>query len=334
VAFFHNLYFFSYYRLGDMVLRKMLYRKIMVASSLLLVIMLLYFIPNPEIEDVIVEKLEYVYPNNETIIYLLDKNNYVSRTKVPVNQESVVSLAKDLVECMSIDGLKTNIIPEGFNAVLPKNIKVLDLEFNNGILKIDFSQEFNNIKEEQEEVIIEAIIYTLTSINGIDKISIYVDGKKLEHLPNSKKKLPEYLDKSYGINKTYDITSLNEVDTYTVYYVSNNSDESYYIPVTKYINNDEKQDKINIIIDELSTNLIYETNLASYLDANAKLLDYEIMDEQVRVNFNEKILSNITDDVILEEVQYTIGLSLCDELDVSSVIFLVNNKEIATFSLE
>ena len=29
---------------------------------------------------------------------------------------------------------------------------------------------------------------------------------------------------------------------------------------------------------------------------------------------------------------YTIGLSLCDELDVEEVIFEVNNQEISTFS--
>ena len=51
-------------------------------------------------------------------------------------------------------------------------------------------------------------------------------------------------------------------------------------------------------------------------------------------NFNEAILSNITSSKILEEVKYTIGLSLCDELEIEKVIFLVNNKEISTFSLK
>ena len=45
-------------------------------------------------------------------------------------------------------------------------------------------------------------------------------------------------------------------------------------------------------------------------------------------------LSDITNNLILEEVMYTIGLSLCDELEIEKVIFLVNNKEISTFSLK
>ena len=89
---------------------------------------------------------------------------------------------------------------------------------------------------------------------------------------------------------------------------------------------------MKIIIDELSTSMTYETNLMSYLNTNAKLLDYELTDNKIKLNFNNYILSDITTNVILEEVIYTIGLSLCDELSIEEVIFQVDNKEISTFS--
>jgi len=69
----------------------------------------------------------------------------------------------------------------------------------------------------------------------------------------------------------------------------------------------------------------------SYLNSNVKLLDYEITDKVIKLNFNDLILSDITNNLILEEVMYTIGLSLCNELDVEDVIFEVNNQEISTF---
>ena len=166
---------------------------------------------------------------------------------------------------------------------------------------------------------------------GIEKIEIQVEGIKLTKLPKSKKALPEFLDKEYGINKKYELTSLNDVYSYTVYYVNSYNDESYYTPVTKYINSDN-QDKVKIIIDELATSMTYESNLMSFLNTNVKLLDYEVIDNKIKLNFNNLILSDITSNVILEEVMYTIGLSLCDELDVEEVIFQVENEEIATFS--
>ena len=310
----------------------MMYRKIIVSSSLLLVILMLYLIPTNKQEiDIPNQTLEYVYPNDLEVIYLLDNNDYLSRTKISVNNKDLISKATDLIETLIIDGKKKDIITNGFKPLLPKDTKILNIDLNNNILTIDFSQEFNNIKEKYEEKLIESLVYTLTSIEGIEKIEILVEGNKLKQLPNSKKTIPELLDKEYGINKQYELTSLNDIYSYTIYYVNNYNNESYYTPVTKYINSDE-QDKVKIIIDELSTSITYETNLMSYLDTNVKLLDYEIIDETIKLNFNNLIFSDITSNIILEEVIYTIGLSLCDELDVEEVIFEVDNKEISTFS--
>ena len=316
------------------MLKKMLYRKIAVASSLLLVILMLYLIPSNkgeiEIEN---QTLEYIYPNNLEVIYLLDEHNYLSRTKISASNKDIISKSTDLIETLTIDGKKKDIISNGFRALLPKGTKLLNLSLKDNILTINFSKEFTNVDEEYEEKLIESLTYTLTSIDGIDKIEIQVDGIKINSLPKSKKQLPEYLDKNYGINKKYELTSLNDIYSYTIYYVNNYNEESYYTPVTKYINS-EKQDKVKIIIDELATSMTYESNLTSYLDNNVKLLDYELIDDKIKLNFNNLILSDITSNVILEEVMYTIGLSLSDELGVSSVVFEVNGEEITTFNLE
>ena len=68
------------------MLKKMMYRKIAVASSLLLVILMLYMIPtnNNEIE-IKNQTLEYIYPNDLEVIYLLDDFNYLSRTEISTN---------------------------------------------------------------------------------------------------------------------------------------------------------------------------------------------------------------------------------------------------------
>ena len=313
------------------MLKNLMYRKIAVASSILVVMLMLYLIPANKEEITVEQKLEYVYPNDLEVIYLLDSNNYISRTKISVDNEDALSKTKDLIEGLTIDGKKQDIIPNGFKSIIPENTQVLDVSLKEKILTINFSKEFNNIKKEYEEKLLESLIYTLTSIEGIDKIEIYIEGVKLTHLPNSKKKLPEYLDKTYGINKQYELTTLSDIDSYTIYYVFNYNEETYYTPVTKYVNN-ENQDKVKIIIDELATSLVHQSNLSSYLDTNVKLLDYEIVDKTIKLNFNDLILSDITNNVILEEVMYTIGLSLCDELNVEEVIFQVDGNEISTFS--
>lgn len=313
------------------MLKKMMLRKIAVATSILLVMLMLYLIPGNKNEINMNQILEYIYPNDLEAIYLLDNNDLLSRIQISVNKMDSVTKARDLIESLTINGKRQDILPNGFKSLLPIGTKILNIDLKDKILTVDFSSEFLNIKEDYEEKLIESITYTLTEIDGIDKIIVLVNGKRLTSLPNSKKKLPEYLDRSYGINKQYQLTTLKDIDSYTVYYVLNYNDKIYYTPVTKYINN-ENQDKVKIIIDELSTSLTYQTNLMSYLDANVRLLDYEIVDKTIKLNFNDLILSDITNNVILEEVIYTIGLSLCDELDVNKVIFQVNNQEISTFS--
>lgn len=304
----------------------------MISSALLLVILMLCLIPanNKEI-DINNKTLEYIYPNDLEVIYLLDNNDYLSRVKISANNKDLISKSTDLIEALTKNGKKKDIITNGFKALIPENTKLLNIALNNGILSINLSKEFNNIDKIYEEKLIESLAYTLTSINGIEKIEISIEGNKLTNLPKSNKKLPEYLDKTYGINKRYELTSLNDIYSYTVYYVNNFNNEAYYVPVTKYINSEE-QDKVKIIIDELSTSIAYETNLMSYLDANIKLLDYEINDNIIKLNFNNLILSDITSNNILEEVVYTIGLSLCNELNLEKVIFQVDEQEISTFS--
>ena len=314
------------------MLKKMMLKKIAVATSLLLVMLMLYLIPSNKDEIEVKQILEYTYPNDLEAIYLIDSYNNLSRTKISVNNQDTITKAKDLIEGLTIGGKEQDILPNGFKPLLPSNTKILDIKLTENVLTIDFSKEFLNVKKENEEQVIEALTYTLTSIKGINKISLSIEGNKLTSLPNSKKKLPEYLDKSYGINKEYELTGLSSIDSYTIYYVLNYNNEVYYTPVTKYINN-ENQDKVKVIIDELAASLSYETNLMTYLDTNAKLLNYEINDKTIKLDFDEFILSDITNNTILEEVVYTIGLSLCDELDLDTVIFIVNDEVITTFKL-
>ena len=317
------------------MIKKMMLRKIIMSTSILLIIFLLYLIPTNENEIDLNnnQRLEYIYPNDLEAIYLVDTYNNLTRSMISVNNKDTISKVKSLLEELTIDGKKKDIIPSGFKPIIPKNTKINNLDLDNGLLKINFSKEFYNVTKEDEQKLLEAITYTLTSIDDIDRIEIFVESKKLTKLPNSNTKLPDYFDKNYGINKQYELTTLNNIDSYTIYYVMNLNDEVYYTPVTKYINN-QNQDKVKIIIDELSSSLLYETNLMSYLDSNVKLLDYEMTDKVIKLNFNDFILSDITNNLILEEVMYTIGLSLCDEFDLEEVIFNVDNQQISTFLMK
>ena len=311
------------------MLKKMSIKKIMVSSTAIILLLVIYLIPdNKKDIDLMNDKIEYTYNNVESTIYLVDSNNYVARTSIATCKCDGVDLAKDLVNGLIIGGSKNNIIPNGFRSILPPDVSILNIELNNKILVIDFSKELLEVNEKDEEKMLEAIIYTLTSINGIDKVIIKVEGEVLDKLPNSKNNIPTVLDRSYGINKIYDLSSLNDIMSYTTYYISTYNDNKYYVPVTKYVNSKDS-DIVKVIIKELGSSPIYQTNLMSYLNANTTLNDYELVDNSLSLNFNELLLNEVDKKHILEEVIYTISLSM-DNIynDLESVSFLVNNEEI------
>ena len=309
------------------MIKKMLYKKILVASSLLVVLFMLYLIPTKKEVEFAETNLEYVYPNDLETVYLLDSNDYVARVLISASNDSIISKATSLIDALTIGGKKENVIPNGFRSIIPSGTKVIDIELEDGVLVINFSKDILDIDKKYEDKMIESLTYTLTSINGIDSIKLLVDGKELKKLPNSNKLLPTFLDKSYGINKIYEITNVGNIDSYTVYFVNSVNDNKYYIPVTKYVN-DYKQDKIRIIIDELASSFTYQSNLSSFLNENTKLLNYEVIDKQIKLNFNDMIFSDITNNDILEEVVYTICLSINDSIDIDSVVVLANDREI------
>ena len=96
--------------------------------------------------------------------------------------------------------------------------------------------------------------------------------------------------------------------------------------MTKYLNDD--REKIKIIVDELASSYLYNSNLMSYLNSNTTLLSSEITDDTLSLVFNQYIFSDQTTKNILEEVIYTIGLSIGVNYDVKQVVFNVDNQEI------
>lgn len=317
------------------MLKKMSIKKILVSSTAIILLLIIYLIPdNKKDIDLKNSSIEYNYNNVVGTIYLVDSNDYVARTTIPTCKCDDVALAKDLVEGLIIGGAKNNIIPNGFRSILPPDVVVKDINLKDKILTIDFSKELLEINKNDEEKAIESLVYTLTSINGIDKIIIKVEGEILNKLPNSKNNLPTVLDKSYGINKTYELSNLNNILSYTTYYTSSYNNNKYYVPVTKYVNSKES-DIVKVIIKELGSSPIYETNLMSYLNTNATLNNYELAGSNLILNFNEQLLNDIDKKNILEEVIYTISLSMDNIYDnLETVSFQVNNEEISTVNIK
>ena len=311
------------------MLTKILKKRIILTTAVLFALSLMYILPKEKLYtlDKVEEELVYEDENlNKEVVYLLDSNNMLGRTEVVINQNDVISKARELLEILINNDKSENKIPNGFRGLIPSDTKINSLNFDNNVIKVDFSKELLDVDIKYEEKVVEAIVYTLTSIKDVDKVILYVDGEILTKLPKSGLNLPSTLDKSYGINKEYDLTTYKDVNQVTIYYVNKYNDQTYYIPVTKYLNDD--REKIKIIIEELASSSSYSSNLMSYLNSNTELLATKQDMDSLFLTFSEYIFNDINEKNILEEVIYTISLSVEANYDVKEVVFQVDNQEI------
>ena len=292
------------------MLKKIYMRKLYVSILAIFAMLLIYLIPssNPKLD--IKEELEYVSSDvMEADVFLMDKDSYVALTEVPVSEKDVVKRALELIKILTVGGMDSKV-PSGFSGIIPPNTEVLSASFEDGILKLDFSKEILDISKELEEKMIEAIVYTMTSIEKVNKVIIYVEGDILTKLPKTKIILPGTLDRGFGINKEFNLTSTKDIMDVTVYYINQINDSYYYVPVTKYLNGDN--DKVSVMVEELSNN----TSLKSFLPSYTSAVSSKLEDSVIKIE-----LSNKEDnEFIKEKVDRTVLLSACDSFDVDEVI--------------
>ena len=303
------------------------FRRIIVASlAFILVVITIYIFPKNEVK--IPSKTIYKKANTAAI-YLIDKNNYVARTSINVNSTNKEEIALELLNALINGTNKNKFIPEGFISNIPKGTSINSIKSQGDLILIDFSEEFLNIKS-NEEKIIESIVYTLTEINGINKVKILINGKMLDKLPISGKKLPEILTREIGINHKSEINSFKNTQDVTTYFLSSYNNNSYFVPVT--ITTEDDKEKIEIIIKELESKDNIDNNLSTYISAGTELKNYQILENEFNLEFNNLIFNSFNK--IDEEVVYGLALSIYDNYNISHLSIEVDNKKIEAYTLK
>lgn len=300
------------------MLKRKLIRKIFITTLTAFILLVVYSIPNlMENENAIKTNLEveYITGIGTNNIYLLDKNNLLVKTNILLDKKDKIEQIKLLIKNLIEDN--SNKFPEGLKATIPSNTKVIDVFYDEGYVTINFNRKLLNINNELKDRMIESIVFSIMDLGNIKGIIIEVEEQIM-------KDYNKVLDKSIGINKKYNIKSRNNINKVVVYYLEEIDNSKYYVPVTKFLNDD--RDKIKIIVDELTTSYIYEPNLMSFFNSNTKLLNHEEQENVMIINFNNAIFD--TDNKVIEEVKYTLAYSVFDNYDVNQVLIQVDGKNI------
>lgn len=125
---------------------------------------------------------------NKTKAYvgLETSTNRIFLYPIELNEESLnnkISLIISTLKTSSYNSIAT----KGLVPTVPSNVKLLNYKFNERNIELNFSKDFLNVFKGNTEfntLMYDSILYSYTSIEGIDTVSIVIEGEKVESFNN------------------------------------------------------------------------------------------------------------------------------------------------------
>jgi germination protein M len=200
--------------------------------------------PPADIEQAMLSNVEesaWAAGNDRITVYLLDRNGYLApmslREEPTASQSSAI--AERAIGWMTVNKQLASQLPPGFTAVLPEGTKVSAVTENTPerTISVDFKAPFPGIAASRERKVIEALVWTLTELPGIDKVELSVGGKPIRSLPSSGLPVDIVLTRGMGINleKAKNVEPSHAMGV-TLYFSSQSAEgEGYFVPVTRLI---------------------------------------------------------------------------------------------------
>lgn len=262
-------------------------------------------------------------------LYLIDSNGMVVSQTLELPAPNSNEVATQVMEYLVKGGPVTEILPNGFQAVLPEGTEILGLNLQeDGTMIVDVSEDFKNYEANDELKILEAMTHTLTQFENVNKIKLRIDGQQLKEMPVNGTPISEGYTRVNGINIVdTDTLDLMESKAVTMYYPAEHDENRYYVPVTQYIESGE-ENEFSSVIQGLIDGPGYNTNVVHVFNPETTLANEpKLNDGVLEIVFNEGILKDSEQSIISDEVMETIVRTLTEQRNVEAVNVKVENVE-------
>ncbi len=260
-------------------------------------------------------------------LYLVDANGMVVAQTLELPISDSKEVAAQVLTYLVKGGPVTPILPNGFQAVLPEGTEILDLNLQeDGTLIVNVSEEFEDYKAEDELKILQAMTYTLTQFDSVDRIKLWINGYPQDEMPVNGTPIESGYSRVNGINlvasETLDLMNSQAI---TMYYPSEYNDNRYYVPITQHIEMDD-QDIFAPIVRALISGPTYQFNALHVFNAETSLIHRPTLENGVlTLVFNQEILKDSDKAVISDEVIETLVRTLTEHPRVEAIEVKVEN---------
>lgn len=262
-------------------------------------------------------------------LFLIDVNGHVASQILQLPKLESQAVAEQVLNYLIKDGPVTEILPNGFSAVLPADTEVLGLNLqDDGTLIVDLSEEFTNYEATEEIKMIEAMTFTLTQFPNVERIKLQINGTPLEAMPVNGTPIAQGYTREKGINlSAANAIDLLESERVTMFYPSEYNNNRYYVPITEYVEKDGNiyQSIMQILMDGVK----FKEFLADEIfDPKAMLVsEPRIKNDILQLQFNEYILDDVAEGIISDEVMETLVRTFTGLPEVEAIEVNVQNVE-------
>ncbi|QOY33981.1 GerMN domain-containing protein [Anaerobacillus isosaccharinicus] len=255
-------------------------------------------------------------------LYLIDQNGLVAPQALQLPKSEGV--ARQALEYLVQDGPVSELLPNGFQAVLPAGTEIFGVNIKDGVAIADFSEQFKDYRPEDELKILQSITWTLTQFESVETVKIRINGYDQEVMPVNGTPIGEGFSRANGINmETNNMVDVSNSKGVTLYFLSQNGENVYYVPVTRRVNSNE--DQLKAVVSQLLAGPSNFSNLLTDFRHGVQLIEEpRYANGVVTVNFNEALLNHIEGTAISEEVLNLLVLSLTEQAGVEKVAIEVN----------
>ncbi|XID93576.1 GerMN domain-containing protein [Paenibacillaceae bacterium WGS1546] len=267
-------------------------------------------------------------------VYLLDRNEYLAPMSLRADNapSSPKSAAEKAIAWMTANKQLADQLPPGFVAVLPEGTKVSSVTENQEeqTISVDFVAPFPSIPASRERKAIEALVWTLTEIPGIDKVKLSVGGKAIRSLPASGMPVDPVLTRGLGINveKAKDVQPTYAMGV-TLYFSSRTSSgEGYFVPVTRLIN--RQADPVQAALEQLIAGPLQSGVLHSPIDSGVTIERLTQMADTVNVSLQDE--ERLSDAPVPSEMMEALVLTLTEAAGLPQVQVVMNGDDSFTDS--
>lgn len=228
---------------------------------------------------------------DQLTVYLMDRNGYLAPMTLGVDMEnkSAVAAAQQAIDWMTADEQLKEQLPEGFAGALPEGLQVSGIQVDEaaGAMTIDIASPLPTMAAADERHLLEALVWTMTELPGIDQVKLTVDGQPLRALPTSGLPVYDVLTRSIGINvEQAKGVAANRSMAVTLYFsAQSEAGEGYFVPVTRVV--DRSQDRARAALEQLIKGPSDAKALKPVMDAKMTIEQLDRLADTVNVSLRD-----------------------------------------------